>query len=203
MSEISSKHIKSVIEAAVVLFKEKGYENVSVNDICKAAGVARSSFYLMFSGKKDIVDRILSNVRLDSNELTNDLITAKNDFERMWVLCNRYLKVANSFGPEMTGTLFRLELLEEIDLLGEVHKIDAWMIELTRNAQEMGVIKSPEPAKIIAPASVDIVYYVTYEWCKSKGGFSLQRRARELSETVLNVASAYRWTEEQKNKTEF
>lgn len=203
MSEISSKHIKSVIEAAIGLFKEKGYENVSVNDICKAAGVARSSFYLMFSGKKDIVDRILSDVRLDSNELTNDLITAKNDFERMWVLCNRYLKVANSFGPEMTGTMFRLELLDEIDLLGEVHKIDAWMIELTRNAQEMGVIKSPEPAEIIAPASVDIVYYATYEWCKSKGGFSLQRRARELSEAVLNVALAYRWTEEQKNKTEF
>ena len=203
MSEISSKHIKSVIEAAVVLFKEKGYENVSVNAICKTAGVARSSFYLMFSGKKDIVDRILSDVRLDSNELTNDLITAKNDFERMWVLCNRYLKVANSFGPEMTGTMFRLELLDEIDLLDEVHKIDDWMIELTRNAQEMGVIKSPEPAEVIAPASVDIVYYATYEWCKSKGGFSLQRRARELSEAVLNVAPAYRWTEEQKNKTEF
>ena len=203
MSEISSKHIKSVIEAAIELFKEKGYENVSVNDICKAAGVARSSFYLMFSGKKDIVDRILSDVRLDSNELTNDLITAKNDFERMWVLCNRYLKVANSFGPEMTGTMFRLELLDEIDLLDEVHKIDDWMIELTRNAQEMGVIKSPEPAEIIAPASVDIVYYATYEWCKSKGGFSLQRRARELSEAVLNVAPAYRWTEEQKDKTEF
>lgn len=203
MSEISSKHIKSVIEAAVVLFKEKGYENVSVNDICKAAGVARSSFYLMFSGKKDIVDRILSDVRLDSNELTNDLITAKNDYERMWVLCNRYLKVANSFGPEMTGTMFRLELLDEIDLLDEVHKIDDWMIELTRNAQEMGVIKSPEPAEIIAPASVSIVYYATYEWCKSKGGFSLQRRARELTEAVLNVAPAYRWTEEQKNKTEF
>ena len=203
MSEISSKHIKSVIEAAIGLFKEKGYENVSVNDICKAAGVARSSFYLMFSGKKDIVDRILSDVRLDSNELTNDLITAKNDYERMWVLCNRYLKVANSFGPEMTGTMFRLELLDEIDLLGEVHKIDEWMIELTRNAQEMGVIKSPEPAEIIAPASVSIVYYATYEWCKSKGGFSLQRRARELSEAVLNVAPAYRWTEEQKNKTEF
>ena len=203
MSEISSKHIKSVIETAIELFKEKGYENVSVNDICKTAGVARSSFYLMFSGKKDIVDRILSDVRLDSNELTNDLITAKNDFERMWVLCNRYLKVANSFGPEMTGTMFRLELLDEIDLLDEVHKIDDWMIELTRNAQEMGVIKSPEPAEVIAPASVDIVYYATYEWCKSKGGFSLQRRARELSEAVLNVAPAYRWTEEQKNKTEF
>lgn len=203
MSEISSKHIKSVIEAAIELFKEKGYESVSVNDICKAAGVARSSFYLMFSGKKDIVDRILSDVRLDNNELTNDLITAKNDYERMWVLCNRYLKVANSFGPEMTGTLFRLELLDELDLLGEVHKIDEWMIELTRNAQEMGVIKSPESAEIIAPASVSIVYYATYEWCKSKGGFSLQRRARELTEAVLNVAPAYRWTEEQKNKTEF
>lgn len=203
MSEISSKHIKSVIETAIELFKEKGYENVSVNDICKTAGVARSSFYLMFSGKKDIVDRILSDVRLDSNELTNDLITAKNDFERMWVLCNRYLKVANSFGPEMTGTMFRLELLDEIDLLDEVHKIDDWMIELTRNAQEMGVIKSPEPAEVIAPASVDIVYYATYEWCKSKGGFSLQRRARELSEAVLNVAPAYSWTEEQKSKTEF
>lgn len=203
MSDANSKNIKSVIDTAIGLFKEKGYENVSVNDICKAAGVARSSFYLMFSGKKDIIDRILADVRLDSSELTNDLITARNDYERMWVLCSRYLKIANSFGPELTGTLFRLELLGELDILSEVHKIDKWMTELTKNAQAMGVIKSPEPAEIIAPLSVSMVYYVTYDWCKSKGGFSLQKRAREVTETVLNLAQEYRWTEAQKNNTQF
>ena len=33
-----------IADAAVGLFRDRGYETVSVGDICAAAGVARSSF---------------------------------------------------------------------------------------------------------------------------------------------------------------
>lgn len=197
MAENLKKHIT---ERAVKLFRERGYENVSVNDICKASGIARSTFYLTFSGKKDIIDKMLSDVRLNRDEFFGEFIAAKNDFERMWILCYRYLAVAESNGPEVTGALFRLDLMNEINILDSVHGVDDWFVQMTKNAQDAGVILNTDPAETLAPLGVDIAYYTTYEWCKRKGAFNLRQTVRRRAEAVYGVAPEYRMTEEELNR---
>lgn len=197
MSEASTKFQKSIMEAAIKLFKEKGYEAVSVNEICKAANIARSTFYLNFAGKKDIIDMILNDVRHDRDDFFGDFIAAANDFERMWILCNRYLTVAINFGPELTGALFRLELMGEVDVMDTTHQVDEWMIQLTANSQKAGVILSPEPAEVIAPIGVDVAYYSTYEWCKRKGDFNLRQVVRRRAEAIYNLAPEHRMSDKE------
>lgn len=197
MSGDTTKHRQRIIEAAVKLFRECGYEKTSVNDICKQAGIARSTFYLNFAGKKQIISAILSNARQDKDEFLDDFISVSNDFERMWILCDRFLSVAIEFGPELTGALFRLELTHELDILDITHKVDEWMTKLVANCINAGVILSPEPAEIIAPLGVDIAYYTTYEWCKRKGAFNLRRVVRRRAEAVYNIAPEYRMSDEQ------
>ena len=200
MSDVNSKHVKPVIEIAVAMFRERGYENVSVNDICREAGIARSTFYTMFSGKKAIIDKILSDVRLDRDDFFGEFIAAANDFERMWILCLRYLAVAISFGPELTGTLFRLELMGELDILDTVHTIDEWFVTLTKNAQSSGVILGTDPPEMLAPLGVDIAYYTTYEWCKRGGSFDLRKTVRRRAEAVYAIAPEHRMSDEELEK---
>ena len=200
MSDVNSKHVKPVIEIAVAMFRERGYENVSVNDICREAGIARSTFYTMFSGKKAIIDKILSDVRLDRDDFFGEFIAAANDFERMWILCLRYLAVAISFGPELTGTLFRLELMGELDILDTVHTIDEWFVTLTKNAQSAGVILGTDPPEMLAPLGVDIAYYTTYEWCKRGGSFDLRKTVRRRAEAVYAIAPEHRMSDEELEK---
>lgn len=195
MPEGSTKFQKSIMDSAIKLFREKGYEAVSVNDICKAANIARSTFYLNFAGKKDIINMILNDVRHDRDDFFGDFVAAPNDFERMWILCNRYLTVAINFGPRLTGALFRLELMGEVDILDTTHKVDEWMIQLTANCQKSGVILSPEPAGVIAPIGVDIAYYSTYEWCKRKGDFNLRQLVRRRAEATFQLAPEYRMSD--------
>lgn len=196
MPETNTKFTKTIISSAVKLFKEKGYENVSVNDICKEAGIARSTFYLNFAGKKEIIDKILSDARLDREDFFGDFVAAENDFERMWILCDRYLAVAMNFGPGLTGALFRLELMGELDVMDTVHTVDEWMIKLLSNSQKTGVVLSPEPAKKLAPLGVDLAYYTTYEWCKRKGEFNLRQVVRRRAESMYNIAPEWRMSEE-------
>ena len=178
-----------------MLFRKLGYEKTTVNDICKEADIARSTFYLSFAGKKEIINKILSDARLDREDFFEDFISASNDFERMWILCNRYLTVAIEFGPELTGALLRLELMQELDILDATHKVDEWMIRLTANCQKSGVMLSPEPAETIAPIGVDIAYYSTYEWCRKAVAFPLRQVVRRRAEAVYNVAPEYRMSE--------
>lgn len=196
MSDSNSKHARAITEAALRLFRERGYENVSVNDICAAAKIARSTFYLTFSGKKQIVDKLIADARLDREEFFGDFVVAENDFERMWILCNRYLTVATEFGPELTATLFSLELMGELNILDLTHQVDEWMIQLCRNAQKAGVIRSPEPPEIIAPMGVSMAYYTTYEWAFRRGSFDLRQMTRRRSEALFDLAPAYRMSDE-------
>lgn len=192
-----SKHAELIVDTAVALFKKNGYENVSVNEICKAAGLSRSSFYSAFSGKQDIIEYVLAKAKTDETTVLNRFMDAKNDFERMWVLCDRYLAVAYQFGPALTGALMRLELRGELDILKQLHAADDWFIRLMRNCQQTGVILSREPAERMAPMGVDNVYMVTYDWCRRGGDFSLRREARIRSEIFYNIAPEYRWTQAQ------
>ena len=201
MADINTAHDKLICDAALKLFREKGYDEVSVNDICREAGIARSTFYLTFPNKKEIVVRLLDDARLNREDFFGDFVEADNDFERMWILCNRYLTVVLEFGPELTATIFELELMGELNCIDLVHKIDEWMIKLCRNAQKAGIILCPEPAEIIAPLSVSTAYYTTYEWAQRRGkDFDLRQVTRVRAEAVLNVAQQYRMSEDELKK---
>ena len=200
MADPNSKLARPIIEAAVRLFKHNGFENVSVNDICAEAGIARSSFYRVFSGKKEIISTVLEDARSIQNATVGDLLDAENDFERMWALCDRNLTIVLDFGPELTGSLLSMELSESFGIMDIIHGMDAWLIKLTKNAQKAGIILNPEAPEILAPLVTDLMYQVTYDWCRCKGGFSLRKKARTWAEVAFYVAPEYRWGPEKAMK---
>lgn len=197
MAYREAKHAALIADTAVKLFKRDGYEHVSVNDICQKAGISRSSFYMAFSGKRDVIDYILDRTKANETAMLEGMLDADNDFERMWSIAHRYLQVALEFGPTLTGSLMQLELDGSLDILKSVHAVSDWYIRLTRNCQKSGVILSTEPAELLAPMATEMAYMVTYKWCCTGAGFPLIREARIRAEMCYNVAPEYRMTEEQ------
>ena len=187
-----------IADAAVGLFRDRGYETVSVGDICAAAGVARSSFYRAFSCKNDIIRRIFEHTDANSIVSVEELLAAENDFDRMWTIGDRYISLSRSLGPELSNTFMCMTARGEIDLLALGHSVDSWFIRLTRNCQKTGIIRSREPAELIGPLMVDMVYHELYVWGMRKGNYPIRARARLVTETLVNLAPEYRWTEQQR-----
>jgi AcrR family transcriptional regulator len=50
-----------VLESAATLFLEKGYDAISVNDICKHSGVSKGSFYHYFETKQVLFLTLMEN----------------------------------------------------------------------------------------------------------------------------------------------
>lgn len=46
---------KKIFETAVRLINEKGYDNVTISEVCKEAGVGKGTFYVHFESKEDIL----------------------------------------------------------------------------------------------------------------------------------------------------
>ena len=50
---------QELIVAAYELFRERGYDQVSVNDIVKKVGLAQGTFYYHFKGKYELLDAVV------------------------------------------------------------------------------------------------------------------------------------------------
>lgn len=186
-----------IADAAVKLFREKGYEGVSVGEICAAAGIARSSFYRAFSCKNDIIRRLFEHTDANAMVSVEELLAAENDFDRMWIIGDRYISLSRSLGPELTNTFMCMTSRGEIDLLALGHSVDSWFIRLTRNCQKTGLIRSREPAELLGPLMVDMVYHELYVWGMRRGNYPIRARSRRVTEALVDLAPEYRWTEQQ------
>lgn len=47
----------AILNAALTLMRENGFESVTVRDICKAAGITTGAFYHHFQSKEDLFDK--------------------------------------------------------------------------------------------------------------------------------------------------
>lgn len=62
---------EKILETAINMFSERGYNNVSIREIAKEVGIKGSSIYNHFKSKEDILDSILqynSNIGKDNYE---------------------------------------------------------------------------------------------------------------------------------------
>ena len=192
MSLFTSKNTEAIVNTALELFKSKGYVNVSVSDICRAASVPRSSFYSIFAGKEEIITYLLRNLKDDYQSVFSEFLNAKNDLDRIWLLYDRYLTLAMEFGPDLTGTLFSLELQKPVGVFEFFDAFNDWFVKLIRNCQEAGLIRNKNRPEDIVVLGVRIAVGAAYEWCLTGGGFDLREVALAEHEILYDVPPEYR-----------
>lgn len=83
-------------EALICLLNEKDYEYITVKEICKKAGVNRSTFYLHYESIDDLLEETLEYINkkfLDYFEDTSDFITNINvsSKENLYLINDKYL----------------------------------------------------------------------------------------------------------------
>lgn len=74
---------QSLLDAARVLFAEKGYHDTTVDDITRAANVAKGTFYLYFSEKREIyyeVIRVFLDMVKEAGVLINSPTGSPTEF---------------------------------------------------------------------------------------------------------------------------
>lgn len=179
-------------KVAIELFKAHGYSNVSVRQICNAAGVARSTFYSMYRSKDDLVISIYT-VEMDSPEKSlEELVHMKNDLERLWAIYSKYVNLALIVWPEVSAALMSIELNNNVGICDAMKKVRRYTVALCQNCQEQGLVMNQWPAEQLIPMVSAAITYETYEWCRCKGDYPLQENARMTFAALLNVPKKYR-----------
>lgn len=192
MAAESSKYTKIITDTAFALFKEKGYEHVSIREICEAANVPRTSFYTCFSDKADILVHSLAGVKSNFLSMMPQFIDAPNDLERIWFLSDSFLQLAVGYGPELCKAIFMLELNGECDLFDILSDFNDWLAQLLANCQKSGIVGVKGDPHELIPIQLNLAKAVWLDWVRSGGAFPLQETVRHDIEIFLDVKSEYR-----------
>lgn len=189
---------ESIAKCAIALFRDKGYNDVSVNEICEAAHVSRSVFYTVFKGKRSILDYVVAKPQQNDEESFRKFADAENDFERIWQLFDRFITIALDFGPRLTSTLFIMQFESPKGIRDAVHALDDLFATLAKNCAKNGIIETEEPPELLSHIATDLILHELYVWCSQNGDFSLRERAWQYAEVAYHVKPQYRMSPEQR-----
>ena len=99
MASVSKKLEKKlkIIDTAFSLFREHSVNATAIDDIVKAAGIARGTFYLYFKDKSDLLEQIILYKSTEymkevlKNTLSESLITDGDFYDRVRVFLNCFI----------------------------------------------------------------------------------------------------------------
>lgn len=186
---------KKIFNTSVTLINERGFENVTVDDICKACGLSKGAFYHHFNSKLDII----SGIETMLNASINDAMEECEDMNirtRILVFANSLLSIVDKTGLEFTRQRTKYVVGGDYINEKEANTFSNYSRLKLREMLEMAVAKGElaekTPVNIITETIMTLLSGMIADWCIFNGTYSLTDKGWELTEfTIANMVDKY------------
>ncbi|MGH1287582.1 TetR/AcrR family transcriptional regulator [Bacillus toyonensis] len=162
LRETRKKELKELIFLkAVQLFQERGYENVTVQDITTACGIAKGTFFNYFPKKEHIL-LFLGDSQIELwNESLKTYANVENPKERIKLVLGDLLDRFTGHGELMNHAVFEIiksNYLVENELKS-IHQLQECLSSIITEAKETGTLHSPWDTNIITSTIMSTYFY--------------------------------------------
>lgn len=96
--EIRNATKQSIADAAMTLFIQEGYLNVTVDQIAKQAAVSKGLMYNYFSGKEALLAFIIERIMAEVSGFSNVILSEKDPIKKMKVMLSTTFKLLRENG---------------------------------------------------------------------------------------------------------
>ncbi len=171
---------KYIVEKSEEIFKRKGYENTTVDEIAEASDVSKPTLYKYFKSKKDIFRAVVNNLntRIDE-EITTLLETQENFKDTIVSLISNSINYAMKNKPLIRIAMFEAPFKLKKDkneifknfLSKRAKRLDV-LIKILKKAKEKDEINENYDIDILALILVgtikEIIFRIVFEDLKIK-----------------------------------
>lgn len=137
---------RKILYAALELMRERGFDKVSVRDICKTAGITTGAFYHHFSSKEALLEHGFSPLDDYMRSVLEDSESESPD-RRLWRLLSAYGQFMEHSG-ELIGRYYQQRIAEpDTKSMDRSRYTLKAMVECFRQAEREGILApghSPE-----------------------------------------------------------
>ena len=185
----------TIVQTAIGLFKERGFDEVTIVDICKKSGINKTTFYYYFNSKHALLkDYYVMRNDIAPNVL-NVLISEENPVEQLWLMLMCSINFVLDTGWQIIKQVYILNLTKDIQSFkANQQKIAVFtaMSTVLTKAQAANMVLNRSDPKTLLVILVHMTYGITYSWCAKEGNFDLKKANRIFFENLLDVSGEYR-----------
>lgn len=182
-----------IFETADRLFRQYGFENVSIDSIVEAAGLSKGAFYVHFDSKDALTAELFSSY---ANELDLDyksyLDTFPTDTAASTIIISLAGKIADTItdlvGYDNIRTLYKVQIIRSVNteaILGHSRELYKIFSDLMIKGKEQGEFAAELPVDTFANHFIMALRGLTYEWCIRYPEFKLKEQVQEHIQIML------------------
>jgi hypothetical protein len=181
-------------ETALKLFKSQSFEEVTVNDICKACSVNKHTFYYYFRSKEDLLKDCESPSLLSPQEIV-DIISSESYMEQYWLINKPFLDFVEVSGINLMKKIFMKRIYDNDETLMPLRELPEFIkmqLDIIDKGKKSGQFLTNIETKTLFVISRNLMHSVSVNWCVRKGHFDLSYQLRYLLECLFEVKEEYR-----------
>jgi AcrR family transcriptional regulator len=186
---LSDEKKRKIFDAAVQEFSARRFGEASINQIIKAAGIPRGSFYQYFEDKEDLYLYMFAEIGAEKQAVIGQVeaLNPEADFFEAYQHNMKILLEWSKKKPEYNqlGLLMEMDDSEFINKLrGVTNQYFARMSELIERDKRRGLIKPETNSEVV----VDMIYSINMHYIKEyyRTG-SVEDMLRKINEVMKTI----------------
>ena len=181
---------QSIMEAAIKVLARNGYNDTTVSQIAKAAGVADGTLYLYFQNKDDLLTRIFDEITESFIQVGIKMLAeVESPIERLKNIAELHLKSLGA--DEDLACIFQIELrhnAKHMKIFSETRLRDYFSIieGVIREAQDLGQIRKDLNPWLTTKILFGALDEMATNWVLRKHDYDLVKMAAPTLDVLLN-----------------
>jgi AcrR family transcriptional regulator len=188
----AEKTRQAILNAAEMLFYEKGVSSTSLGDIAEYAGLTRGAIYWHFKNKVELFDAMHRRIRLPLEAVLEaslhheDPIRSLRDY---WIHAVQELINDDSKRRILEIVFRKCEYVREFE--GSVYRLQEWtrstiiaMTDVFSEAKQMNILREGISPEIAAKSTYSLIVGVIFTWI-------LPQSVDELQDTLPQILTVY------------
>jgi AcrR family transcriptional regulator len=169
----AQKTKRKIYNAAVDLFNRHGFDNTTIEDISRKAGVSVGAFYHYYPSKTDIYSELYKKIDEFFRETVEPQMTNDDFFENILIYFKHYAEYQELRGTDAVKQLFNTLNVLFLDKNRYMHML---LREIIRKGEEKKQLTADMTADEVEEFLLVVARGIVYDWLLHEGDYDLESK---------------------------
>ncbi|SDE31543.1 TetR/AcrR family transcriptional regulator [Sporomusa acidovorans] len=173
-----------IIDAALELMQQQGYEGMTVEEIITAANISVGTFYHYFKSKADILQEAFRTMDKYFEEyVVGKLGDEHSSIDRITQFFHHYALHTTTVGIDNIRSIYSMNN----PMFKTKRQMEVFLEDIIHDGQAKGEITTSIPAEEIRRYFFILIRGVIFDWCVHAGSYNLEEEVNKYIKIQINA----------------
>ncbi|ACB86133.1 TetR/AcrR family transcriptional regulator [Natranaerobius thermophilus] len=185
----AKKNKKKIFVTAIDLIRKKGYDNVSINEICSLSGFTKGAFYHYFNSKEDLLIQLLRDVDDYYTVEVLPKLDGMSSTEKLTYFMQQFAYCGYGVGVDIINNLFKSQTKVLNDFMNDYDRpFFKILLEIIDEGQKKGEFTDKLSCKELAQYCMSFTWGVLHNWTLENGEYDIEEKMKSyLKVFILSI----------------